>query len=99
MRNNSTKQKGKKFQLHIIDQSFGLNGMGISYQKSWKALKRKRRCTLHASMVSEGFANFIPKEDRPANSCDVNLLETIWYIVDETTNKDPALKTLGELRQ
>ena len=100
MCNNFTKQKGKKFQVHIIDQSFGHNGMGISYQKKgWKALKRKRRCTLHASMVSEGFANFIPKEDRPANSHDVNPLETIWIIVDETTYKDPAPKTLDELRQ
>ena len=67
--------------------------MGISYQKCWKALKRKRQCTLHASMVSEGFSNFIP------NSCDVNTLETIWIIVDETTYKDPAPKTLDELRQ
>ena len=33
---------------------------------------------------------FIPKEDRPANSCDVNLLETIWIITDETTYKDPC---------
>ena len=75
MRNNSTTQKGKKFQLHIIDQSFEHNGMGIGYtQKSWKALKNKRRCTLHASIVSEGFANFIPKEDRPANSLDLNPL-------------------------
>ena len=73
--------------------------MGISYPKKLKALKRKRRCTLHASMVSEGFANFIPKEDRPANSCDVNPLETIWIIVDETTYKDPAPKILDELRQ
>ena len=86
----------KKFQLHIIDQSFEHNGKGISYQKK---LKRKRWCTFHASMVSEGFANFIPKEDQPANSCDVNPLETIWIIVDETTYKDPAPKTLDELRQ
>ena len=50
-------------------------------------------------MVSEGFANFIPKEDRPANSRDENPLETIWIIVDETTYKDPAPKTLDELRQ
>ena len=51
-------------------------------------------------MVSEGFANFIPKEDRPPNSLDVNPLETIWIIiVDETTYKDPASKTLDELRQ
>ena len=50
-------------------------------------------------MVSEGFANFIPKGDRPANSRDVNALETIWIIVDETPYKDPAPKTLDELRQ
>ena len=63
-------------------------------------MKRKRqRKTPHASMVSEGFANFIPKEDRRANSRDVNALETIWIIVDETPNKDPAPKTLDELRQ
>ena len=100
MRNNFTKQKGKKVQLHIIDQSFEHNGMRISYQKiGWKALNRKRRCTLHSSMVSEGFANFIPKEERPANSRDVNALETIWIIVDEIPYKDPAPKTLNELRQ
>ena len=75
-------RKVKKIQLHIIDQSFGHNGMGIVTKKSWKALKRKRRCTLHASMVSEGFASFIPKEDRPANSGDVSPPETIWIIVD-----------------
>ena len=46
-------------------------------------------------MVSEGFA----KEDRPANSRDVNALETIWIIVDEILYKDPAPKTLDELRQ
>ena len=50
-------------------------------------------------MVSEGFANFVAKGDRLANSRDVNPLETIWIIVDETTHKDPAPKTLDELRQ
>ena len=50
-------------------------------------------------MVSEGFANFIAKGDRLANSRDVNPLETIWIIVDETAYKDPAPKTLDELRQ
>ena len=98
MRNNSTKQKGKKIQLHVIDQSFENNGMGISYHKKLKDVKRKRLCTLHASMVSEGFANFIPKEDRPANWHDVNPPETIWIITDETTYKHPAPKTLDELR-
>ena len=74
--------------------------MGISYQmKSSRALKIKRQSTLYAGMVSEGFANFIPKEDRPANSLDVNPLETICIIVDETIYKAPAPKTLDELRQ
>ena len=50
-------------------------------------------------MVSEGFTNFIPQDDQPANLCDVTPLETIWIIVDETTYKDPAPKTLDELRQ
>ena len=65
--------------------------------KGWKALNRKRRA--HADMVSEGFANFIAKGDRLANSRDVNPLETIWIIVNETTYKDPVPKTLDELRQ
>ena len=38
-------------------------------------------------MVSEGFANFIAKGDRLANSRDVNPLETIWIIVNEMTYK------------
>ena len=62
-------------------------------------MTRKRRCTLHASMVSDGFANSIPKEDQPANSCDVNPIETIWIIVDETTYKNSAPKTMDGLRQ
>ena len=45
-------------------------------------------------MASEEFANFIPKDDQPANSSDANPLVTIWIIVDATTFKDPALKTL-----
>ena len=51
-------------------------------------------------MVLDGFANFIAKGDRLANSSDVNPLsiETIWNIVDETTYKDPPPKTLDELR-
>ena len=65
--------------------------------KGWKASKRKRRP--HADMVSEGFTNFIAKDDRPANSRDVNPLETICIIVDYITYKDPAPKTLDELRQ
>ena len=40
------------------------------------------------------------KGDRLANSSDVNPLETIWIIVNETTYKDLlAPKTLDEQRQ
>ena len=49
--------------------------------------------------MSEGFANFIAKDDGLANSRDVNPRETIWIIVDETTYKNPAPKTLNELRE
>ena len=69
--------------------------MGISYQKKLESLEEKK--AVHTS-CKHG-VRFIPKEDRPANSCDVNPLETIWIIVDETTYKDPAPKTLDELRQ
>ena len=47
----------------------------------------------------KNFANLVLKDDRPANSRDVNTLETFWIIVDEATYKDPASKTLDELRQ
>ena len=42
MRNNSTTQKGKKFQLHIIDQGFEHNGMGITYQKKLESLEEQK---------------------------------------------------------
>ena len=100
MRNNSTKEKGKKISTSHYRSKFQAQRYGDKLpNKSWKALKRKRRCTLHAGMVSEGFANFIPKEDRQTNSCYVNFLETILIIVDETKYKYPAPKTLDELRQ
>ena len=35
-------RKAKKFQLHIIDQSFEHDGMGISYQKKLEILEEKK---------------------------------------------------------
>ena len=46
-------------------------------------------------MASEEFANFMPKDDRPANSRDANPLLPIWIIVDETTKKNPAPQNTG----
>ena len=60
--------------------------------KGWKALPWREKGGAHADMMSEGFGNFIAKGDRQANSRDVNPLETIWIIVDESTYKEPAPK-------
>ena len=95
-------RKIKKNQRHIINQSFEHNGMWVSYQKKLESLEEKK--AVHTIVFMQAWsqkeiANFIPKEDLPANSCDVNPLETIWIIVHETTYKDPAPKTLDELRR
>ena len=43
--------------------------------KGWKAVNRKRRRICRHG--AEGFGKFIAKDDRSANSRDVNPLETI----------------------
>ena len=48
-----------------------------------------------SDMVSEEFA----KDDWPANSPHLNRIEIIWSLIYETTYKDPAPKTLDELRK
>ena len=68
--------------------------MGISNQKKLESLEEKK--AVHTS-CRHGVRRickpkFIPKEDRPANSLDVNPLETIWIIVDETTYKAPRAR-------
>ena len=76
MRNNSTKQKGKKISTSHYRSKFRAQRYGDKLPKKLESLEEEK--AVHASIVSEGFANFIPKEDRSANSCDVNPLETIW---------------------
>ena len=95
MRNNSKRQKGKRIQLTIS------KFRAQQYEDIWPKKVGKpwsEKGGSHADMVLDGFVNFIAKGDRLANSSDVNPLETIWNIVDETTYKDPAPKTLDELR-
>ena len=43
-------------------------------------------------MVSEEFVNFIPEDDRLANSRDANPLETIWILVRQHTKIKPPRK-------
>ena len=98
MRNNSTKRKGKKNSTSRYRSKFRAQRYGDKLpKKSWKALKRKRRCTLHASMVST--CQLYTKGGPAGKLMWCEPLETIWIIVDETTYKDPAPKTLDELRQ
>ena len=89
MRNNSTKQKDKRIQLTI--SKFWVQ----QYEDIWPKKVGKpwsEKGGSRANMALDGFANFIAKGDRLANSIDVNPLETIWIIVDNTTYKDPAPK-------
>ena len=88
-------RKVKKFQLHIIDQSFEHNSIEISYQKKSESLEEKKAVHPSCRHVSEGFAKGGPAGR--LTRCES--LETIWIIVDETTYKDPAPKTLDVLRQ
>ena len=60
-------RKVKKFQLHNIRVSSTTAWRNVT-NKGCKALKTKRRRTLHADIVSKGFADFIAKDDRPANA-------------------------------
>ena len=97
MRNKSTRQSGKK------NFNFTISKFRVQrYEDMWPARVGKpwrEKGGEHADMVSEGFGNFIAKGHRLTNSRDVNPLETIWIIVDEKTYKEPAPKSLDELRQ
>ena len=73
LHNDSTTHKGKNLQIHNMKVSSTTVWRYVT-NKGWKALKRKCRGA-HADMVPEGFANFISKDNRPANSCDFNPLE------------------------
>ena len=94
-------RKVKQFQLYIIDQSFEHSGMGISYQKKLESLKEKKAVHSSCRHGVRRICKLYTKGGPAGNSLDVNPLaiETIWIIVDETTNNAPAPKTLDEPRQ
>ena len=58
----------------------------------------------HTSKVAQtcchkNLPSFIPKDEWPANSPDLNPVENIWSIIDEMKYSDPAPKTLDRLRK
>ena len=75
--------------------------MGISYQKKLESLKEKKAVQSSCRHGVRRICKLYTKGGPAGNSLDVNPLaiETIWIIVDETTNNAPAPKTLDELRQ
>ena len=98
MCNNSTEQKGKKISTSHYRSKFRAQRYGDKLQKKFEILEEKKAVHTSCKHGVRRNANFIPKEDRSANSCDVNSLET-WIIAGETIYKDPAPKTVDELRQ
>ena len=90
-----TRLKGKKKNFNLtIWSKFRAKRWGDMWPtKVGKPSRAKRRCTLHEGMASEEFANFIskvPKDDWPPNSREMNTLEAIWIIIDETRYKNSA---------
>ena len=65
--------------------------------KDWKALKRKKRRTCGHGV--QRIWKLYSKGRRAGKLTWCEPLETIWTIVDKTTYKDPAPKTLDELRE
>ena len=51
------------------------------------------------TQCQKNLPNFIANEGWPANCPDLNPIENIWSIIDQTTCKDPAPKTMKELKR
>ena len=91
-------RKVKKFQLHIIDQSFEHNGTGISYQKKLQSLEEEKAVHTSCKHGVRRICQLYTKGGPAGKLMWFEPLDTMWIIVDETTYRDPAPKTLDELR-
>lgn len=49
--------------------------------------------------LQENVPNFIPKEEWPGNSPDLNPIENLWSIMDNEIYKDPIPKTMTSFRR
>ena len=70
-------RKVKKFQLHIIDQSFEYNSMGISYPKTLESLEEKKAVHTSCKHGVRRICQLYTKGGPVA----------IWIIIDKTTYK------------
>ena len=91
MRNNSTRLQGKKKPSTSQYQSFEHNGMEIRDQQRLKSLEEKKggahfMQAWHQKNLQTLYQRTTGRQTHP--------LVTIWIIVDQTTYKDPAPKTL-----
>ena len=101
MCNNSTNRKVKNIQLHIIDQSLEHNGMRINYQKRLENLEEKK--AVHPS-CKHGVRRICQLYTKGGLAGKLMWCEPPWDHLhyrrrDKLKYKDPAPKTLDELRQ
>ena len=95
MRNNSTRLQGKKKTSTSQYQSFEHNGMEICDQQRLESLEEKKGgAHFMQAWHQKNLQTLYQRTTGRQTDTDANPLVTIWIIVDETTCKDPAPKTL-----
>ena len=99
MRDNSSKQKGKKNSTLRYRSKFRAQRYGDKLPKKVESLEDKRAVHTSCKHGVRRICQLYTKGGPAGKLMWCEPLETIWIIVDETTYKDPAPKTLDELRQ
>ena len=100
MRNNSAKQwKVKKITLSQYGSKLRAQQYGDKLSKKLESLEEKKAVHTSYRHGVRRICKLYTKERPNSKLRWCEPLETIWIIVNETTNKDLAPKTLDELRQ